>query len=79
MGGGGGGDPALEEEGRSLAKRYPKKVAVRVGYDEGGRRDEGREGGRDGWRMRGGREGWVKDEGGREGGKGCVREGEYLI
>ena len=31
----GAGDPVLEEEGRRLAERYPKKVAVRVGYDEG--------------------------------------------
>jgi starch synthase len=31
----GAGDPALEEEGRRLAKKYAKKVAVRVGYDEG--------------------------------------------
>ena len=31
----GAGDPVLEEEGRRWAERYPKKVAVRVGYDEG--------------------------------------------
>lgn len=31
----GAGDPALEEEGRRLAKLYPKQVGVRLGYDEG--------------------------------------------
>jgi starch synthase len=31
----GAGDPALEEEGKRLAQLHPKRVAVRLGYDEG--------------------------------------------